>query len=87
MDIYDTRIFTGIPEMDTSILHELDDETLFNTCLINIYSSELCWNDKILRERLDEYKRKYELYQQVLLGINPETGRRLMIGRQPYFFC
>ena len=86
MDIYDTRIFTGIPEIDTSILHELDDETLFNTCQINAYSSELCWNDKILRGRFNEYKKKYEPYHQVLQGIHPGTGRRLMIGSQTYNF-
>lgn len=55
MELNETNIFTGIPEVDTEILDKLDDKTLYNTCMVNSYSSELCMNDKFLRKRINDY--------------------------------
>ncbi len=66
MNIYETNIFTGIPEIDTQILLELRAPDLYNVCLVNQYSAELCYNDKTLRERfrlIKLFKNKKAIYR------------------------
>ena len=45
MDVHQTNIFTGIPEIYTEILLNLDNKELYNICQVNNYSAELCYND------------------------------------------
>ena len=57
MELDETNIFTGIPEMDTMILHELDDKTLYNMAQVNMYVYGLLMNNNILRNRIKTYLR------------------------------
>lgn len=76
----ETNIFTGIPEMDTHILKQLDNKSLYNACQINSYAAELCWNDKILRNKhIAEINRNKPQYI-----INPLTGRKILVGSRVY---
>lgn len=55
MELQETAIFTGIPEVDTLNLRELDNETLYNICQVNLYAYDLCFNDSILKKHIREY--------------------------------
>ncbi len=55
MELEDTKIFTGIPEMDTYILDQLDIITLYKVCQVNQYAYELCLNDIKLKNRIKAY--------------------------------
>ena len=80
MNLEDTNIFTGIPEMDTHTLHQLDNKTLFNIAQVNQYAYELCMNDLILRQRIKTHLNS-PLVQTV---INPLTGRLIRTDRPAY---
>ena len=42
-----TNIFTNLPEIDTYILHNIDDDNvLYNICQSNKYVANLCNDDK-----------------------------------------
>ena len=75
MELDETNIFTGIPEMDTMILHELDDKTLYNMAQVNMYVYELLMNNNILRNRIHTYLNRV---------INPRTGRLVRVGGPAY---
>ena len=49
------ELFIGIAEMDTHILHQMDDEMLYHICQVNHYAYELCKNDFRLRKRIKNY--------------------------------
>jgi len=66
-----TNIFTGLPDADVNILHQLDDNQLYHTCLVNKYSYNLCQNDKILRDRFNHYN--------VLLQADLKTTQQLCL--------
>ena len=55
MELEDTKIFTGIPEVDTHTLDQLDNKTLYDVCQVNQYAYELCLNDITLRNRIKAY--------------------------------
>lgn len=55
MELEDTKIFTGHPEIDTYTLYQLDNRTLYNVCQVNQYAYELCLNDITLRNRIKTY--------------------------------
>ncbi len=55
MNIEQTNIFTGIPEIDTHMLHTLDNKTLYDISSVNQYAYELCMNDKWLRQRVRQF--------------------------------
>lgn len=79
MNIMQTNIFTGIPEMDTHILKQLDSKSLYNACQINSYAAELCWNNKKLRNRHILEMEKHGQYV-----LNPNTGRKILVGGKVY---
>ena len=79
MELDETNIFTGIPEMDTMILHELDDKTLYNMAQVNMYVYGLLMNNNILRNRIHTY-----LNRLVQTVINPRTGRPVRVGSPAY---
>jgi hypothetical protein len=79
------NIFTNVPEIDTNILQEIDDDyTLFTICQTNQYVNQLCHNDYVLNLRLTYIRKKYNNYQSVLRGINPENGTHIQIGSVLY---
>ena len=84
MELEDTKIFTGIPEMDTHILDQLDNKTLYDVCQVNQYAYELCLNDITLRNRIKAYLRRRRgglrygvMEQDVLLTAIPAQYNRL----------
>lgn len=51
---------TGLPETDTLILHQLDDESLFHSCISSKYVFSLCKRDPLLYQRTMQYKQDYD---------------------------
>lgn len=47
--------FTNVPEIDTRILTEIDDERLKNVCQTNRYVSNLCLDDVFWKGRVEKY--------------------------------
>lgn len=80
MEVHETNIFTGIPEIDTLFLHRLDDKTLYNIAQVNMYAYELCMNDIHLRKRINSYLKR-PITQTI---INPRTGRPIVVGGPAY---
>jgi hypothetical protein len=76
-------IFTPLPEMDIEILHNMDDKTLIEMCLINKYVNNLCKKDKYIYDRITNFKLLQDafIYQP---NINPVTGNKIKIGGSTY---
>lgn len=55
MEIQDTNIFTGYPEIDTQILHGLDRRSLYQICQVNKYAYGLCINDIGLKRKINDF--------------------------------
>lgn len=50
----DRKIFTYVPEIDTYMLQQFDNKTLYTVCHVNSYAIDLCMSDKLLKKRLEE---------------------------------
>lgn len=48
------KLFTHVPEVDTHMLKQLDNETLYTVCHVNSYAIDLCMSDKTLNRRFHE---------------------------------
>lgn len=55
MNIYNTQIFTGIPEIDTYILLKMSGKDLYNICQINSYVYNLCNHNKYIKNHINRY--------------------------------
>ena len=51
-----------LPELDLEILYQLDIESLYEFCLTNTSVSRFCFNDPILKKRIDDYVLELKIY-------------------------
>ena len=49
------KYISSLPELDLQILYHLDNAALMDLCLVNTTLSKICFNNPILKKRIDNY--------------------------------
>lgn len=74
---------TSLSDTDTYILHQLPNEALYSMCNTNVYFSQLCWKDKMLRTRYIKYRHALD---DATMIANTKENQGITIRNLPRFY-